>query len=250
MLNLYNYYDNVKSLPLYSELSSHLPLLDNHEEWEPQDAKTLEPIKHIIKQSPANAYYYALNVIKGRWPEAEPWIMKAPYYAYKYAQLFIKGRWPEAEPYIIKNISIANMYVKNIIKERCPEIEHRLAGTTASLYYVNDILGGNWGEFDNGKYVKDAWYNQDILITLKVAYESLKNDDEYTVETAIHPKLEGNIVNLYDDNNEHIGQIIKSGYKLSFLTTSGSQFAVAEDYRITDTLLDHMYEFISWILEC
>ncbi len=45
-----------------------------------------------------SAVYY---IIKGRWLEAEPYIMKDPEWAYWYARDIIKGRWPEAEPYIM-----------------------------------------------------------------------------------------------------------------------------------------------------
>ena len=54
-------------------------------------------------KNPSAAYQYAIYVIKGRWPEAEPIIMKDPESAYKYAKDVIKGRWPEAEPFIKKN---------------------------------------------------------------------------------------------------------------------------------------------------
>jgi hypothetical protein len=43
---------------------------------------------------------YALELIKGPWPEAEPYIMKHPFWAYRYAIFLLKKRWPEAEPYI------------------------------------------------------------------------------------------------------------------------------------------------------
>ena len=48
-------------------------------------------------QKPDLACYYALYVIKGRWPEGEPAIAKDPRWAYFYARHVIKGRWPEAE---------------------------------------------------------------------------------------------------------------------------------------------------------
>jgi len=57
-------------------------------------------IEKIIKD-PERAYYYARKVIKGRWPEAEPYIMKNSHWAYLYTRDIIKGRWPEAEPYMI-----------------------------------------------------------------------------------------------------------------------------------------------------
>lgn len=53
-----------------------------------------------IIQNPRLGYRHALNAIKGRWTEAEPFIMKDPQCAYYYASAIIKGRRPEAEPFI------------------------------------------------------------------------------------------------------------------------------------------------------
>ena len=67
---------------------------------------------------------YATNVIHGRWPEAEPYIMKdAGWPSVYYAKNFIKGRWPEAEPYIMKDSRAALSYAKYVIKGRWPEAE-------------------------------------------------------------------------------------------------------------------------------
>ena len=77
----------------------------------------------IIKQNHIYAYYYARDVIKGRWPGAEPIIKQNPWYAYRYARDVIGGRWPEAEPIIIKDPIYAYRYAKYIIKGRWPEAE-------------------------------------------------------------------------------------------------------------------------------
>ena len=41
----------------------------------------------IIKKDPEYAYYYAKEVIKGRFLEAEEYIKKYPYYASLYAEI-------------------------------------------------------------------------------------------------------------------------------------------------------------------
>jgi len=45
-------------------------------------------------------YWYVIDVIKGRWKEAEPVILTHPWSAYLYARNVIKGRWEEAESII------------------------------------------------------------------------------------------------------------------------------------------------------
>ena len=73
--------------------------------------------------TPYNLFKHALLVIKGRWPEAEPFIMEDPRYACYYAQDVIKGRWPEAEPIIMKDPKCACWYALNVIVDRWPEAE-------------------------------------------------------------------------------------------------------------------------------
>jgi len=82
----------------------------------------LEPLivknPNAITKVPFRAYCYAHSVIKGRWPEAEPYIRKDPWSAYEYALYLVGGRWPEAEPYIVKNPKWAHWYARRVIKGR------------------------------------------------------------------------------------------------------------------------------------
>lgn len=136
MLNIYKYYDEPSVLPLYKELSYKMRLLDNSAEWMPSDAKKLEPLLHIIAQNAKFAFYYAYNILKGRFKEAEANIMKNPIYAYQYAREILaedkewtsqpgheNGRWPEAEPYIMTEPPQAYFYARYIIKGRWPDAE-------------------------------------------------------------------------------------------------------------------------------
>ena len=65
-----------------------------------------------IKKDPEWAEYYAIDIIRGRWPEAEPYIMRDPHWTYRYAIYVIRGRWPEAEPHIKKDPEWARRYSK------------------------------------------------------------------------------------------------------------------------------------------
>jgi hypothetical protein len=85
--------------------------------------KRFPKLEPIILKDVGFSYYYAKNVIKGRWPEAEHLFKNDPYYASLYAKNIIKGRWPEAEPYILEDVSLALEYAKNVIKGRWPEAE-------------------------------------------------------------------------------------------------------------------------------
>jgi hypothetical protein len=53
---------------------------------------------------------YAQFILKRRWPEAEPYIMKDPDAAVLYAADVIEDRWPEAEQYIKQDPGAAQDY--------------------------------------------------------------------------------------------------------------------------------------------
>ena len=68
-------------------------------------------LKDIVKDAKL-AFYFAADIIQGRWPEAEPTIAKNAEWACCYAQYVIKGRWPEAEPTIAKDPYFAKYYIR------------------------------------------------------------------------------------------------------------------------------------------
>ena len=113
--------------------------------------------KEIIVKIPSEAYCYARDIIKDRWPEAEPYIMKDPIHAYLYARDVIKGRWPEAEPYIMmKTMTIISQglvkdlilsYATDVIGGRWPEAEPRIMeNPKQACYYAQTVINGRWPE--------------------------------------------------------------------------------------------------------
>jgi len=75
----------------------------------------------LPKYTPRQAYELAKNLGK-RVPALEPIILRQPIFAYEYARDVIKGRWPEAEPVIMKDIIkesyLVREYAENVIKGR------------------------------------------------------------------------------------------------------------------------------------
>jgi hypothetical protein len=69
------------------------------------------------------AFYKCLNN-KQRDKRLEKIIIKSPLYAYYYAQELIKGRWTEAENIIATSSERAYLYALNIIKGKLPENMH------------------------------------------------------------------------------------------------------------------------------
>ena len=101
---------------------------------------------------PRRAYYYAINVIGGRWPEGEAAIAMSPTWAYPYARNVIGGRWPEGEAAIAKSPNDAYSYAKEVLKGRWPEAERpeaEAAIATSSWWgyrYARDVIGGRFPE--------------------------------------------------------------------------------------------------------
>lgn len=119
MLNVYEYYDDAKSLTLYNELNDLMFLLETPTWWQPSMVDQLEPLMPMITKSSVLAFCYAVFVMQGRrFTEGEPVIMKDPSWAYKYAKDIIKGRWvdigkPEAEEHIKTSESDWYVYKKH-----------------------------------------------------------------------------------------------------------------------------------------
>jgi len=87
---------------------------------------------------------YLNTILKSRWIEAEPEILKnllssdkteaefAISFVVTYAEKILKGRWIEAEPNILKNSAFAYLYARHVIKGRWIEAEK-------STFSINDI---------------------------------------------------------------------------------------------------------------
>ena len=108
---------------------------------------------YILKATdPGYAYGYAKEVLKGRWPEAEEAIIKDGHVAYLYAFDVIGGRWPEAErpaaeEAIATDPGWAYRYAEYVIKGRFPEGEAAIAANPLNAYnYARWIIGGRWPE--------------------------------------------------------------------------------------------------------
>jgi hypothetical protein len=107
MINFYNYF-NKHSLDKFDDYNEALYEVSYLFLCRPKYDFT--PILHIIRKNPRIAYQYTCLVIKDRWLEAEPYIMKDSEVAYLYASRVMKERWFEAESYIKVDAHIFKWY--------------------------------------------------------------------------------------------------------------------------------------------
>lgn len=89
--------------------------------------EAVRPPTHEELTDPPEAYDYARNVIKDRWPEGEPAIATSPQWAYYYAIDVIEGPFPEGEAAIATDPWPAYAYATDVLKHRWPEGEPVIA---------------------------------------------------------------------------------------------------------------------------
>lgn len=88
---------------------------------------------------------YALDVIKGRWPKAELFLMDFPHGARLYALDIFKGRWPKAEKTIRSDPSEWRFYLEDL-NDREITVEDewkwlKKEGVTDELFDVLNHIG-------------------------------------------------------------------------------------------------------------
>ena len=142
--------------PECMEKYSEIPVFKLSEERNLKDEQELLESGQIPEM-----IYYAIYVIKGRWPEVEPYISKDPKNAVWYAHEVIKGRWPEAEKYIADDYEAIYDYIRLVTKGRWPEAEPTIIrDSEIAGWYAEEILDKRWPEAE--KYIAEdpnAWRN-------------------------------------------------------------------------------------------
>lgn len=99
----------------------------------------------MMVMGPKDAFYYARDVIKGRWVEAEEYIKWDPKWAFYYALDVIGDRWVEAEECIMRDSKCAYKYAYNVLKDRWVEGEEFIKRNPGCAYwYASDIIRDRW----------------------------------------------------------------------------------------------------------
>jgi hypothetical protein len=124
------------------------PLTESHESFDPfvkdtaesayqilqnerhnLDAHWRQELEKDVAQDPEYAFYYARDILKSRFPLAEPMIAQDPGYAFAYANGVLGKRWPAgplrdtAESAISQDPGYAYLYAREVLKSRWPEAE-------------------------------------------------------------------------------------------------------------------------------
>jgi len=142
-------------------------------------------IENIIRAraDPEWAVEYAHDVIGGRWPEAEPYIMQDPEMAYSYALRVIRGSWPEAEPVIRQDPWWAYMYAQKVIGRRWSKAEPVIMQDPWSAYeYAQDVIQARWLEAEPVIMRNPQWARA-YKKHFKIQDDLKENDDDLFAPT-------------------------------------------------------------------
>jgi len=86
--------------------------------------KRMPKLEPVISKNARWSYYYARDIIKGKFILAEPTISQDAFYSCLYAICIIKGRFILAEPTISKSAGYSCYYALHAIKGKLPDFMH------------------------------------------------------------------------------------------------------------------------------
>ena len=105
----------------------------------------------LALQNPLDCVWFALDVIGGPWPKAEPVILQDPEACLEYARMVLDKRWPEGEKAIIAsgNMNIILVYFMDLLNrdQRWNEAEPVILTDPETTWeYISLILDEPWPE--------------------------------------------------------------------------------------------------------
>jgi hypothetical protein len=150
-----------------------------------------------IAKSGEHSAFYAITVINGRFEKGENAILEeSPAVVLdEYSRECIKGRWPEAEPKLLKDISSACSYAC-YHKFRWEEIESEiLKNPDLAIDYAENVIEGSWEEAED-IISTDAGcamrYSRLIDERFEKGEDSIiKNNDSWQIRSYIQDILKG-----------------------------------------------------------
>jgi hypothetical protein len=117
-MNLYNYHSQPEELHKHKEADESV--VDVFWDKYRTTAYQLKKREPAIAKSAMYSYYYAKNVLKGRFPLGEPEIAKSAEWSYEYARDVLKGKFPLGEPAIAKDRVYSYDYADVVLDARFP----------------------------------------------------------------------------------------------------------------------------------
>lgn len=147
-------------------------------------------LEAILSSNAYTAFYYAENVVKGKWVAGEAIIATFAPYAYGYAFL-LNDKFELGEAVIAKDAYYAYCYAKNILKDRFRIAEATIANSSEwAFYYAKDIIKGRWEDGERAIAANANWSLAYARYVLKDRFllgeEILTKWEYYALEYALH----------------------------------------------------------------
>jgi hypothetical protein len=112
--------------------------------------------EELIAKNPQYAFFYAKNIVRGRWLTGEPAILKNPEWCYNYVKEVVQERLPKCEAVIATSAYYACEYAIKIIKDRFPEGEAAIAKDPhCAVRYAKEIIKARWPEAEKVIFTSD-----------------------------------------------------------------------------------------------
>ena len=105
-------------------------------------------VERVIADDGLAAFYYARDVLKGRWQRAEAAIMGASM-AGDYVKDVVKEAVPEWEHLLMTRPRDAYLYALHIIKGRWAVAEPLIITSFFGTPYAKNVIGGRWPEYES-----------------------------------------------------------------------------------------------------
>jgi len=126
--------------------------------------------EEAIAKDTVYSYYYAKNIIRGRFELGEKAIAKDAYYSYDYAlSVLNRKRFELGEEAIAKDARYSCYYAMDILNENRFELGEETIAKNAhySYYYAENILKGERFELGEKAIAKDSFYLRNYIIFLQ-----------------------------------------------------------------------------------
>jgi hypothetical protein len=162
----------------------------------------LESKKEKKFYDPNSAYWYVFNT-GNRDPKAIEMIKKDTGSIWLYAKNVLKRRWLEMEPDVIKgDFQVLLDYLKEVVQDRWPEAESRFSKDSFKWYhYIDALKHMTFTIDDRWKWLKEGITEN--LIWILNAIKMTKEQQEYIIEQ--RPDLIKLIQNLDPDLKKERG---------------------------------------------
>ena len=155
-----------------NELFDVLDYVENAFEYAfylPKGLKVPKEVEEMIADSSDHAYWYARDVLRGRFALGEAAIARDTYNSCWYAIEVLKRRFELGEPAIARDPQSSYLYAKAVLKGKRVKIieESILQRVDLALAYAIHVL--------KGRFVEAEWrFSQNKNIALSYALEALK----------------------------------------------------------------------------